>query len=209
MKTYPCFLKYIMFALMMALLIGMCSCRGKTSEKPPIHFNPNMDNQPKYNAQQESEFFLNGASMRSPVEGTVAQSHFQEDSAYVYGKDNYGNFIKNFPIKLDMDIMNRGQERFNIFCSPCHGKTGNGQGIVIKRGFFPPPNFHDDKVIQFDNGYIFDVITNGVRNMPPYKYQISIKDRWAIVAYLRALQRSQHATIDDIPENERGKLGNP
>jgi mono/diheme cytochrome c family protein len=105
-----------------------------------------------------------------------------------------------------MELLKRGQERFNIFCSPCHGRLGDGKGIVVERGYSPPPTFHSDRVRSFPDGHIFDVITNGIRNMPPYGPQIPASDRWAIVAYFRALQRSQNATVNDIPVELRDQV---
>ena len=102
-----------------------------------------------------------------------------------------------------MQLLKRGQERFNIYCAPCHGQTGDGQGIVVQRGYLPPPSYHQDRLRKMPDGYIFDVITNGVRNMPSYRHQVPVADRWAIVSYLRALQRSQNATINDIPPEMR------
>lgn len=105
-----------------------------------------------------------------------------------------------------MQLLQRGQERFNIYCSPCHGKTGDGKGIIVQRGMLPPPSFHEARLLQAPDGHFFDVISNGIRNMPTYRHQIPVSDRWAIVAYLRALQRSQNATINDIPVDLRGNV---
>ncbi len=191
------------------VLFSISGCfQGRPSSKEPIHLNPNMDRQQKYRPQAESNYFEDGATMRPIVEGTVARGELKDDTRFYFGKDSKGNFIKGFPkqIELNMELLNRGQERFNIFCSPCHGRIGNGRGIVVERGMLPPPSFHTDSIRAYPNGRVFDVITNGIRNMQPYKYQVPVKDRWAIIAYLRALQRSQNATIQDVPQNERGSL---
>lgn len=186
--------------LTLSIILVLVGCfRGRPSEKPPIHVNPNMDSQEKYKAQSESRFFENGASMRLPIAGTIAQGELRADIAYYEGKDADGQFLKKSPVPVTMHLLERGRERFNIFCSPCHGQTGDGQGIVVKRGYMPPPTFHQDLVRNYPDGHLYNVITNGIRNMPSYKQQVPVKDRWAIVAYVRALQRSQNAAVKDIP----------
>lgn len=198
-------MKYISYIIIgLALLITLFGCaRERPSSKPPIHLNPNMDNQPKYKAQAESNFFEDGSAMRQPVAGTVAQGELRADDALFLGKDSRSNFIKSNPREVNIQLLDRGQERFNIYCSPCHSRVGDGKGIMIQKGYVPPPTFHDDRIRQLPDGQVFDIITNGIRNMPSYAHQISVKNRWAIVAYLRALQKSQNAAIDDIPAELR------
>jgi hypothetical protein len=186
------------------ILIG-CS-RGTPSENTPIHLNPNMDDQPKYEAMEESKFFLDKSSMRMPVEGTVARGELKENTVYYQGKHGDGTFVKKMPVDLSLTLLKHGQKRFNIYCTPCHGGTGAGNGIVVKKGFLAPQSYHIDRLRNIEDGYIFDVISNGIRNMPSYGYQIPVADRWAIVAYVRALQRSQNANINDIPENKNSGL---
>jgi mono/diheme cytochrome c family protein len=182
--------------------------RERTSEKPPIHINPNMDNQPKYRPQSESDFFDNGATMRVPVAGTVARGELHASTTYYTGKDAAGNLVASMPdtVKVTMPLLKRGQVEYNVYCSPCHGRVGDGKGIMVTRGYVPPPTFHSERLREIPDGHIFDVITNGVRNMPAYRYQISVDDRWAIVAYFRALERSQNAALEDIPEPMREKV---
>lgn len=189
------------------LLISGCY-QGRPSKREPIHINPNMDSQPKYLPQEESKFFADGATMRPLVDGTVARGELREDSKYYTGKDEKGNYVKDFPeeVTFNMALVERGQHRFNIYCSPCHSRVGNGRGIVVEKGLVPPPSFHTDSLRAFPVGRFFDVITNGIRNMPPYKYQIPVADRWAIISYVKALQRSHEGTIKDVPESLRGKL---
>jgi len=177
--------------------------RGMPSDKPPIHLNPNMDHQEKYLPQSESNFFANGSSMRLPVPGTVARGDLRDDDAYYRGMDANGKPIKKIPVPVTMQLLKRGQERFNIYCSPCHSRVGDGKGMVVKKGFLPPPSFHTDLLRSYPDGHVFDVISHGIRNMPAYGPQIPVADRWAIVAYFRALQRSQHAKIEDLPEEIR------
>jgi mono/diheme cytochrome c family protein len=144
--------------------------------------------------------------MRQPVDGTVARGYLREDTEYYEGKNAKGEFINNVPIEIDMNMLERGQERYNIYCSPCHSLVGDGRGILVKKGYLPPPSFHIDRIRAMPDGQIYDVITNGVRNMPSYRQQINPDDRWAIVGYMRALQRSQNAAKSDIPEEMRDEL---
>lgn len=189
------------FAISLALM-GLAGCRGQTSTQPPIHLNPNMDTQPKYKAQSRSAFFADGRTMRTPPEGTLMQGHLREDDALSTGKlgDAY---VQSIPLPVDEALMARGQARFNIYCAPCHDQTGSGHGRVVSYGLVPPPTYHQDRIRQMPDGEIFNVITHGVRTMPSYAYQIPEHDRWAIVAYVRALQRSELATLEDIPEQQR------
>jgi len=188
--------------LLLTVTISIIGCgREKTSDNTPIHLNPNMDHQEKYKAQASSDFFEDGATMRPLIEGTIARGELRENTEYYYGKNSRGDFIDKAPVEFSMERLKRGQERFDIFCSPCHSKIGDGKGIMAKEDYqyVIPPNFHSDSVRQFTDGYIYDVISNGVRNMPSYKHQISVDDRWSIVLYLRALQQSHNAPLDDIP----------
>ncbi len=193
--------------LTLVLIITVTSgCfRGRTSEKEPIHLVPNMDKQEKYRPQAVSNFFEDGATMRIPPEGTVARGELREDTEYYFGKTEKGKYVKTLPkqLVLDINLLQRGQERFNIYCSPCHGRVGDGKGIVPARGMLPPPTYHSDSLRQYPVGRVFDVITNGIRNMPPYRFQVPVRDRWAIAAYFKALQRSQNASFDDIPEDKK------
>ncbi len=187
-------------------LTMMAGCQGRPSEKPPIHVNPNMDHQPKYKAQSESKFFVNGSTMRTPPMGTVAVGELDADVAYQTGRDEKGELIKRSPVPVTMDLLKRGQERFTIYCTPCHGQTGKGNGMVVQRGFLPPPTFHSNLLRGYPDGQIYEAMANGIRNMPSYRSQIPVADRWAIVAYVRALQRSQFAGIDDVPSEIRKDL---
>jgi mono/diheme cytochrome c family protein len=200
--------KYLktLLTLLTIMMVSMSCLRGQPSEKPPIHLNPNMDDQNRYDPQEKSKFFADGRVMRVPEEGTVARGELREDDAYYRGTDTDGEFIPKIPIKVDQALMARGQERYNIYCAPCHSRAGDGKGIVPKRGFLPPPSFHQDKIRDFADGYIYNVISNGVRNMPAYKKQIPVHDRWAIIAYVRALQRTQNATASDVPKDKLNEL---
>jgi mono/diheme cytochrome c family protein len=165
-----------------------------------------MHDQPKFKPYAKSDFFADQRSARPLVDGTIARGHLREDTVLYTGKAD-GKPVEVFPFAITGDLMERGQERFDIFCSPCHGRTGNGDGMIVRRGYRRPPTFHQDRLRQAAPGYVFDVITSGFGAMPDYAQQIPVEDRWAIVAYLKALQRSQQATIDNVPAAERARLG--
>jgi mono/diheme cytochrome c family protein len=164
-----------------------------------------MHDQPKYVPLRESTFFNDARSARAPVEGTVARGQLHEDVLLYTGKVN-GADTTVFPFRIDSRMMARGQERFNIHCSPCHGRTGFGDGMVVRRGYRRPPSYHDDRLRNAPVGHLFDVISDGFGAMPDYATQINAEDRWAIIGYIRALQLSEHATIADVPANEQEKM---
>jgi mono/diheme cytochrome c family protein len=164
-----------------------------------------MHDQPKYIPLRESTFFTDARSARPIVEGTVARGQLHDDELLYTGKVN-GQDAAVFPMRIDAAAMARGRERFNIYCSPCHGRTGQGDGMVVLRGYRRPPSFHQDRLRGAPVGHFFDVITNGFGAMPDYAAQIRPPDRWAIIAYLRALQLSEHATVADVPPSERNRL---
>ncbi len=193
-------LSYLFVGLLIASSLFISGCfQGRPSSEPPIHFNLNMDNQEKYKAQEKSPFFANGSINRMPIEGTVARGELYEDVAYHTGADINGKMIKTIPIDVNMELLLRGQGRFDIFCSPCHGKTGEGNGIIVQRGMLQPTSFFDERLVAEPVGQIFNVITNGKNNMPSYKAQIPVEDRWAIVSYFKALQKSRSMSASDIP----------
>ena len=146
-----------------------------------------------------------GGFARPVIEDTVARGHLRLDSARYTGKVN-GNDVDAFPFPITMADMRRGQERFNIFCSPCHGRLGNGQGMIVKRGFRQPPSYHTDKLKNAPVGHFFDVATNGFGAMPSYASRVPVDDRWRIIAYIRALQFSDSATVSDVPPADRPLL---
>lgn len=165
-----------------------------------------MQDQPKYRPQRPSEFFADGRSERQPVEGTVARGALNEDTAFYEGKDDKGEDIKEFPVAIDRAVLKRGQQRFDIYCAPCHGRIGNGLGMIVRRGFKQPPSYHTDRLRQAPVGHFYDVITNGYGGMLNYAAQVQPRDRWAIVAYIRALQYSQNAPIDELAQADRSKI---
>ncbi len=164
-----------------------------------------MHDQPKYIPLRQSTFFGDERSARPLVAGTVALGQLHTDALLYTGKLN-GKDSDVFPFAIDARVMARGHERFDIYCSPCHGRTGQGDGMIVRRGFRRPPSFHQDRLREAPPGHIFDVVTNGFGAMPDYAAQIRVADRWAIIAYVRALQLSEHATIADVPPDRRTGL---
>jgi len=194
-----------------------------------------MHDQPKYKPLRESPLFRDDRSARPLVDGVVARGYLREDSEYYTGKigqaqaaapgvqptaataassqpsaaaaGEFAGFTTTFPFPIDRAALDRGEERFNIYCSVCHGHLGDGQGMIVKRGYKQPPTYHQDRLRQAPVGYIFDVITNGFGAMPDYAAQIPVDDRWKIIAYVRALQLSQQGTTADVPPGQ--KIGIP
>ncbi len=164
-----------------------------------------MHDQPKYIPLRASTFFPDQRSARPLVEGTVARGHLHDDPLLETGK--IGNDDATvFPFAVDAGLLARGRERYDIYCSPCHGRTGAGDGMVVRRGFRHPPSYHDDRLRNAPVGHFIDVMTNGFGAMADYRQQVEPRDRWAIAAYIRALQLSEHATIADVPSDARGRL---
>lgn len=189
------------------------------SPEPRIHVVHNMDNQTRFKAQQTNYMFADGRAMRPEIEGTVAEGWAQLDSHYWRGMDAEGEWVSTFPedMSVSEEMIKRGQERFNIYCATCHGYNGQGQGMIHQRAssldqnatgtrWVQPTNMHLDYVKAQPHGQLFNTITNGVRNMYGYGHLIDVKDRWAIVAYLRALQRSQETPLEDVPSEQRSNL---
>ena len=166
-----------------------------------------MHDTPRYEPLEESDFFPDKRAMRPIPEGTVARGLLSDDDAFYTGKVD-GEPVQALPaqLKVDQALLDRGQSRFNIYCSPCHSQLGDGNGTVVQRGYKRPTSFHDPRLKAVGVGYFYDVITNGFGQMPDYRAQVSPEERWAIVAYIRALQLSQGATIEDVPADQRGTL---
>ena len=164
-----------------------------------------MHDQPKYKPLRESEIFADKRSSRPLVEGTIARGTLREDAAFFTGKDAQG-FVSELPVKLTPQLLERGRTEFEVFCSPCHGRTGRGDGMIVQRGFKAPPSYHVDRLRQMPIGYFFDVMTIGFGAMPDYASQIAPADRWAIAAYVRTLQFSQYAPASAVPADKRGEL---
>jgi mono/diheme cytochrome c family protein len=167
-----------------------------------------MHDAPRYEPLESSTFFGDGRGSRTLVANTVARGTLREDEHLYAGKID-GQLADMFPMPVTADVMARGRERFNVFCSPCHGRTGQGNGMVVQRGFRAPPSYHEDRLRNAPVGYFFDVMTHGFGAMPDYAAQVPVADRWAIAAYIRALQFSQRAAVDDVPAERRGELDAP
>ncbi len=178
---------------LLALVLAAAGCRQ------------DMHDQPKYKPLRESTFFEDGRASRPLVPGTVARGHLYDDTAVATGRRG-DVWLADPPMPITAALLARGHERYDIYCSPCHDRIGTGAGMIVRRGFKHPPSVHIDRLRSAQAGYVFDVVTKGFGAMPGYAPQIPVEDRWAIVAYLRALQRSQWATLADVPAGERATL---
>ena len=164
-----------------------------------------MHDQPKFRGYRISHFFDDSRSVREPIDGTVARGHLDDNEAFFTGADGR-DVLAKIPVELNRDTLARGRERFDIYCTPCHDRTGGGNGIVVQRGYKHPQSFHSDRLRQMPAGYYFQAMTNGFGVMPSYAAQVSPRDRWLIAAYVKTLQLSQHATLADVPDAERPGL---
>jgi mono/diheme cytochrome c family protein len=175
--------------------LALTGCvRGCPSSRPPIHINPNMDDQPKYQPFEASRFFYDGKAMREPIPGTVARNDVRAQDAFHTGKDAGGAFVLTSPVEPDDALLARGADRYRIYCSPCHDVRGNGRGILYERGKVPTPSLHEERIRALPDGEMFDVVTLGKGLMPSYGYPIPPADRWAILAHVRRLQRERVAS---------------
>ena len=182
--------------LVVASSIALTACRQ------------DMHDAPRYEPLEASAFFDNGGSARTLVANTVPRGYLREDEFLYTGRVS-GQFANMFPMAVTADVMARGQERYNVFCSPCHGRTGVGNGMIVQRGFRQPPSYGEQRLREAPAGYFFDVMTNGFGAMQDYAAQVPVADRWAIVAYIRALQLSMNATVADVPADRRSDLDRP
>ncbi len=220
---------FILFTLVVVTVVAVAGFRGQHSSNRPIELFPDMDHQPKVKAQKPSEFYADGAGTRVPVDGTVpigysmpleagdqseAQAAVGPYKAIRFGKapdyfdtgkfgDQWGTGI---PFEVTPEVMERGKQRYAISCAVCHGATGAGNGITSNYGIVGIANYHQQKFLEMADGEIFNTITHGKNTMMGYGYNIQVADRWAIVAYVRALQRAYVGTIADVPEGDRAKL---
>jgi len=185
-------IKFISLTVVLLFFTLEWGCRGYTSQSPPYQVNPNMDTQEKGKAYRASDFFADGQYMRIPIEGTIAQGQLRDDEHYYLGKVD-GEVATSFPhgLKIDEAFLKRGQIMFNRTCAVCHGKIGDGKGLVGRRLMVPPPTFHSEYMYDLPPGHFIDVISNGLRTMHGYKENLVEEDRWAITAYVHSLQMSQ------------------
>lgn len=226
-------MRYFLITYVFAIIaaVAFLGLPGQQFRNPPIWVFPDMDIQARYKPQGPSEFFSNGTASRPVVPGTVARGYeweldkvFSEDFAYepaknppLYtGKDENGEWYRGFPVEVDLQFIQKGREKFEIFCAVCHGFAGDGNGITkvspdyeyttVKTYFSATPSYHMDLYRDMAEGEIFNTITHGKNTMMAYGMKLTPRERWAVIAYLRALQRSQNATLEDVPEPERANL---
>lgn len=201
---------YLITALACVLILSIFGFRGTKFVQPPIDVFPEwafpgMKRQPKYRPQADSKFFADGRADRQPVEHTVMRGMLREDDHLNRGKDTAGAFARGFPVALTVDLkfLERGRDRYAIYCLPCHGAVGDGQGITKQYGMGATPTYHDDRLRKMPEGEIFNTITVGSpnKNMLPYADKLAPEDRWAVVAYVRALQRAQQGTVADVTDS--------
>ena len=193
MTSPLCSLNALVPAIAALVVLGSLGC------------NQMMNDEPRYKPLAASDFFNDGQAARPAVVGAIPHGHLRLDQAFYTGRLN-GAPVETFPIPVTRNVLVRGQERFDIFCAPCHGRVGNGDGMVVERGFRPPPSYHIDRLREAPIGYFFDVMTHGLGAMTSYASRVPPMDRWAIAAYIRALQLSQLAPIADVPDDERRRL---
>ena len=200
--------------IIFVMCLGMAACcllvfliagpRGRLSRRPPIELFPDMNRQPKLRPQTPDAFFADGRSSRLPIPGTIAQDDRYQDTPENTGKvPGTTNFIEVIPVPVTAKLLERGHQRFNINCSPCHGQQADGNGVLKKLGLPTIANLQDKRIIEMADGEIFNTITYGKNTMMPYGANVPIEDRWAIISYLRALQLSRLGTVDDVPEQFR------
>ena len=195
------------FALTIVLVVSVLGFRGHLKRKPPLQIFPDMKIQPKLRPQSSSAFFADGLSSRLPIPGTIAR-----DDPFADTPENTGripgttNFVETIPVPVTEELMARGQQRFEINCLPCHGPAADGKGITSKFGMPVIANLHDKRIVMMPAGEIFNTITYGKNLMPSYGANVEIRDRWAVIAYLRALQLTQLGTLDEVPPSERPSL---
>jgi hypothetical protein len=193
MRSQNFTIRFSIFYFLSSILVLIAGCRQ------------DMHDQPRYEPLEASPFFADGRAARAQVEGTVARGQLRTDEHLYTGKVN-DVLVDTMPFAVSLDVLARGQNRYNIFCAPCHDRVGTGQGMIVRRGFRRPPSFHITRLREAPVGHYFDVITHGFGAMLDYAAQLQPRDRWAIAAYIRALQLSQHATLDDVLPSARQLL---
>lgn len=211
----------IIFVFVIAATVSILGFRGSLSEKPPLEVFPDMDRQARYKPQGENSFFSDRRNDRPIPVNTVARGNylnyeqvFSEDfddttlgsTAFLYGKNADGSWVEKLPVEADFTLIEMGREKYDIFCTACHGAAGDGNGVTKPYGILAT-SYHDDRLRDEADGYIYDVITNGKGLMYGLKDRLSPEERWAVVLYVRALQRSQNADAEDVPAGERAELG--
>ncbi len=203
----------LLIALSFVPMAFLVKARVTGSTAPRLQIIPDMDNQPRFKSQQADPLFADGRELRPPVPGTVGRTGGRSDPLFLAGRTPQGEWTPRSPLPTTAALLQRGQQRFQIYCTPCHGLGGAGDGTASRRAdrlaegtWTPPSDLASETVRERPDGHLFNTITHGLRNMPAYGPQIPPEDRWAIVAYVRALQRARHATLDDVPPEVRPTL---
>ncbi|HYE31179.1 MAG TPA: cytochrome c [Methylomirabilota bacterium] len=195
------------FALLVALVISLAGFRGSVGRKPPLDVFPDMDRQWKIRPQSPDTFFANGTGSQLPVQGTVARGEQFEISPATTGLvTGTTNFVESMPMEITAELVQRGRQRYSISCAPCHGPTGDGNGITRKYGMNVVANLHDRRIVSMPDGELFHVITHGRNLMGPYGPVVPVDERWATIAYLRALQLARLGTLEEIPQQARAAI---
>lgn len=197
---------FLIYALAVITVVSIMGFRGRTFTEPPLEIFPDMDRQSKYKPQSVSEFFADGRTDRQPVNGTVARGFLRDDDFLHYGKDGEA-WARGFPMEVTRDLIEHGRKKYDIYCISCHGGNGDGNGVTKFRGMAITPSYHDDRLRDMPEGEIFNTLTHGIRLMGPYKDKLTVEDRWAVIAYMRVLQRAQNARVEDVPAANREDLG--
>jgi len=179
------------------LVLGVSACRQ------------DMHDAPRYEAYEANSFYADGRASRETPDGTVARGWERADDLFYTGRDSAGEPSEQIPMPVTAQDMQRGRDRYNVYCTPCHGILGDGQGMVVQRGLKRAATYHDERLRGVKVGYLYDVVTNGFGAMQGYAEQIPARDRWLIVAYVRALQLSQHAQVAEVPSDKRAEFDRP
>jgi mono/diheme cytochrome c family protein len=198
---------YVIFFFLVVAVVSIFGLRGHTFRKPPLEIFRDMDRQPKYKPQSPSAFFADGRTDRPVPPHTAPRGALIRDSVIASGMNADGSFTTEFPVEVTAELMARGHDRFQIFCSPCHGAIGDGNGITKQYGMAATPTYHDARLRDMPVGEIFNTITHGKNLMGRYGDKLAVKDRWAVIAYVRALQKAAQGTADDVPPEHRSELG--
>lgn len=197
---------FLVFILGVIGVLAILGPRGEVSTRPPLEVFSDMDRMPKYQPQAKSAFFADGRTDRLPVDGTVARGTYYENEYYSTGESGE-EFGSGFPIEVDYDSISRGEDRFNIYCSICHGAAGDGDSMTKKYGMLTVANLTEQRLVDYTDGQLYDVVKNGKGLMLGYADRLTVEDRWNVVLYVRALQRAANGTVDDLTPAKREELG--
>lgn len=198
---------FITLTLIIAAVVSIAGFRGTMSRKPPLEVFPDMKRQPKLRPQKVSAFFGDQRTSRLPVAGMIAANALLPETPLASGRVlGTTNFVETNPLPITAELLDRGRKRYTIYCSPCHSPAGDGNGVITKYGMLRAGNYHDPRIVRLPDGEIFNTVTHGKNQMPSYASQVSAEDRWAIIAYIRALERTRLSTLADVPAENRTAL---